>query len=299
MKIRKTVTPAKVAANQKNSRKSTGPKSARGKWFASKNATQHGILSRDLRLPGESHIEFEHLSRELITDLAPVGSDEFIQVKIYFASWWRLQRVWRAEAGESAKQLNEFNPRAEIATSEHTRPYRRAVTELKHLEKIEEQISLQALVSAENLDWLRKLSYGETLNDFVRMIELVRDGKSREERSPGQEIPPAAESRMPGSARSADTPPDDGGLTRDLLLNSLESLKNTIRQEILYHGEYLPRRVEAKRNSLHVPQEAVLNRLMRYENHLMNNMYRAQHNLERMQRLRRGEEVPPPAVRVT
>jgi hypothetical protein len=66
----------------------------------------------------------------------------------------------------------------------------------------------------------------------------------------------------------------------------------------VYHGKYAAFKLEATKNALELPQEAVLNRLTRYENHLLLNMYRAEHQLERMQRLRRGEEVPPPAVRV-
>jgi hypothetical protein len=51
MKIRKTVTPAKVAANQKNSELSTGPTSVRGKAVSRWNSISHGILTGDLLLP--------------------------------------------------------------------------------------------------------------------------------------------------------------------------------------------------------------------------------------------------------
>lgn len=295
MKVRKTVTAAKAAANKKNSGKSTGAKTVRGKGVARMNALKYGILAADMLLPGESRLEFEQVRRKLFTDFAPVGSGESDKVEVYLANYWRLPRVYRAEAGEITKSLSEFNPRAEIATSEHAGPYRQAVADLKELEKIEEEIGLQALVSSENLDWLRKLPYGEVAKDLVGIIELAQDAESRE----GRGMPPAAESEMPASDNRAATSPEDGSFVRDLLLNGVECLKNTIRQEILYHGEYLPRRLKAKRNALQVPQEAVLNRFMRYENHLLQNMYRAQHELERMQRLRRGDVVPPPSARVT
>jgi hypothetical protein len=259
------------------------------------NALKYGILAADMLVPGESSLEFEQVRRKLFTDFAPVGSGESDKVEVYFANYWRLPRVYRAEAGEITKSLSEFNPRAEIATSEHAGPYRQAVADLKELEKIEEEISLQALVSLENLDWLRKLPYGEAAKDFVGIIELAQRAESSED----QGMPTAAESQNPTSDNNAATSPEDGGFVRNLLLNGLEPLKNTIRREIIHHGEYLPRRVKAKRNALLVPQEAVLNRLMRYENNLLQNMYRAQHELERMQRLRRGDEVPPPSARVT
>jgi hypothetical protein len=37
-------------------------------------------------------------------------------------------------------------------------------------------------------------------------------------------------------------------------------------------------------------------KLLRYEARLERQMYRAMHELERLQRLRRGEVVPPPVV---
>jgi hypothetical protein len=170
----------------------------------------------------------------------------------------------------------------------------------KELEKIEEQINLQARVSPENLDWVRKLPYGEPVGDFVRVIELVRDAESGEDSRTGREETSAVtESPEPASAESAATLPEAGGFTRDLLLNGVECLKRTICQEAVYHGQYPVLKVEAKKNALHVPQEAVLDRFTRYENHCVSKMTEAENKLERMQRLRRGDEVFPPSARGT
>ncbi len=40
-----TVSPARLAANRANAQKSTGPRTAAGKFFASRNAIQHGLRS--------------------------------------------------------------------------------------------------------------------------------------------------------------------------------------------------------------------------------------------------------------
>jgi hypothetical protein len=53
-------------ANRQNALKSTGPRSAAGKAVSSANATQHGILSRHLILPGESRAEFDALLQQLM-----------------------------------------------------------------------------------------------------------------------------------------------------------------------------------------------------------------------------------------
>jgi hypothetical protein len=297
MKIGKTVTPAKAVANEANSKKSTGPKSARGKSYASRGSIKYGIFTPNMLLPGESQTEFDQVQRQHIADFAPVGSGEFDYVEDYTWCYWRKRRLRRAEAGEITKVLCEFNPRAVLTASEHTIPYLQAVADMKELDKIEEQISLQARVSSENLDWLRKLDYGEA-KDLVRMSELGQETEGRvNERSCG-EVPPAAESQELTGAENAAMSPDDGGMVRDLLLSRLECLKKRICEETVYHGEYPPRKIEAIRNALQVPQDAVLDRLMRYENHLDKKMMNALQHLERLQRLRRGEEVPPPSARV-
>ena len=47
-----------------------------------------------------------------------------------------------------------------------------------------------------------------------------------------------------------------------------------------------------------VPQEALLNQISRSEIHLLRNIERDENALERMQRRRLGEKVPPPSARV-
>jgi hypothetical protein len=100
------------------------------------------------------------------------------------------------------------------------------------------------------------------------------------------------------NAKNAATSKAERDFARPLLLSALDALKETIREKELHHGEYLVRRVAAQCNALQIPHEAELNHLTRYENQLLRNIYRAEHELERMQRLRRGEKVPPPTARV-
>jgi|HubBroStandDraft_4_1064222.scaffolds.fasta_scaffold236914_1 hypothetical protein len=298
MKVKKTVTAAKAAANKKNAGNSTGPTSVQGKRNASKNAIRHGILAREVLLPGESATEFEQLLDETIANLSPVGFPEHAHVEMIFGYLWRSRRVYRAEAGEIRKLQSEFNPRAEIATSEHTQPYRQAITDLKQLDLIAEQIGLEGRVDSVHLDWLRGLPYGEPVTMLVDAIELVHQTRDKADGFPDQETPDAAGGKEPNAAKETAISPEENNCLRNLLLNSVEGVKRAIQREMLYHGQYLPLKTEAKRDAMQVPQEAVINRLMRYETHLINQMTNAQHRLERMQRLRRGDEVPLPGARV-
>jgi hypothetical protein len=85
---------------------------------------------------------------------------------------------------------------------------------------------------------------------------------------------------------------------REFLQNVLDSLKQVIQEQQVYHGQNMIRRAEAQRNALLVAQEALLNRITRCESHLLRIIERDENALERMQRLRHGEKVPPPSARV-
>ena len=88
-----------IEANRQNATKSTGPKTPEGKTLSSKNATKHGLLSKQVLLPSESEEEFEELSQGLREDLKPVGALETRLVEDIAADFWRLSRIRRFEAG--------------------------------------------------------------------------------------------------------------------------------------------------------------------------------------------------------
>lgn len=91
-------TSAQVLANQANSQHSTGPRSADGKKRSSKNATRHGICSKDLViLPGEED-EFALLLKGLSNELDPAGHLEEVLFQQIVHGAWNLRRCRRAEA---------------------------------------------------------------------------------------------------------------------------------------------------------------------------------------------------------
>ena len=108
----------------------------------------------------------------------------------------------------------------------------------------------------------------------------------------------SAETQRPTSANDVAASEVDREFACRWLLEVLDSLKRTIQNEQVYHGQHMMRRAEGQRNGLLVPQEAELNRLMRYEDHLSRHRDRDELALERMQRMRRGEKVPPPTARI-
>jgi hypothetical protein len=68
-------------ANRQNALKSTGPKTAVGKWIASRNATRHGFYCTAVLLPDEDQEEFLRLARRLALAYSPCGVLEEEQVR--------------------------------------------------------------------------------------------------------------------------------------------------------------------------------------------------------------------------
>jgi len=297
VKIPKTVTPAKKAANQDNAKDSTGASTIAGKGRASQNAITHGGYTRDMLLPGENEKEFKQLQSEMMSDYCPVGYREIRRVEKLTWNEWRYKRLRRGETGELAKLFADHDTRAEIMASTHTPQYFQAGTDHKRLEEIEEQINSGGYVSEKNLDWLRKLPYGDEIRTLLELVEIKQPAEPGEDAPSNPEMAFAAANQRPTRDKSAAMFQVEWEFVCPSLLSILDSLKAFNRQEQGHHGVFLIRRAEAQRNALLIPEEAVLNRITRCENHLLSNIERDENALERMQRIRRGEKVPTPTAR--
>jgi hypothetical protein len=94
------VSQRKLNANQENSKKSTGPKTPRGKSYSRRNALKHGLFAKqveDFQNLGETKAEYGDLLRSLCQQYQPVGRAEELEVERIAVCWWRLMRVWRFE----------------------------------------------------------------------------------------------------------------------------------------------------------------------------------------------------------
>lgn len=83
----------KIAANRANAQKSTGPKTAEGKARSSRNATCHGLNSKEAVIQNENPDEFEALRRDLLDAYRPADAAESTLVEEVAACFWRLKRV--------------------------------------------------------------------------------------------------------------------------------------------------------------------------------------------------------------
>jgi hypothetical protein len=90
-------TPAQVLANRQNSVHSTGPVTAAGKAASSRNATRHGLTSKQIVLPGEDAAQYDELRADMIATYAPANAVETVLVEEIAAASWRLMRARRHE----------------------------------------------------------------------------------------------------------------------------------------------------------------------------------------------------------
>jgi len=82
-----------IAANRKNAKRSTGPRTSAGKAKSAMNSTRHGFLGQLPLIPGEDPQEFSNFAEGIRAVLKPEGAVE----EYYFDRWtkdvWLLNRL--------------------------------------------------------------------------------------------------------------------------------------------------------------------------------------------------------------
>jgi hypothetical protein len=113
------VSERKASANRENARKSTGPKTARGKRCSSFNAIKHGLLAKKVLFAPDGQLANEDLQR-LMEDLrdgygcGDVASE--LLAELAAVDYWRLAKGLEYELKYLTKQGGEFHPQGGMPT---------------------------------------------------------------------------------------------------------------------------------------------------------------------------------------
>jgi hypothetical protein len=272
-----------------------GPKTALGKLSSSKNATKHGIFSKAILIEGESMEDFDKLLKGLRQANEPVGELEALLVERLATITWRQRRLLLAEGGEIQKNKRAFEwdqcPWERESSVKMHMSYRRGL-----IQDIKEP-----KVLAKCIELLGELQGSFSKRGFVKFSDTLK-----------LEMIYGKRDRMICSY-------DDlfehyevwsfhFGLPLDLIKRekfvTREECKRLVMQEI---DEELSRlnalrkkqtaiadaRTKSESLSRSVPENSALDRLLRYETHLSRDFERTLAQLERLQRMRRGQPVPP------
>lgn len=277
----------KRAANRRNARLSTGPRTEAGKAVSAANATRHGILSASPVIEdAEDETKWQqHLVSTLLT-LAPVGyMEEFLARRIALQAW-RLDRVQRCEVALAQARTASFT-NAEVGDVGDS--FQRAIDNFNEASRDREAFEHIAKMNPwepvpEELATriFRRIAQVYSLDLGELPLAPAADHAQGEEACPGQWT--AAE-----VVRVATEIAQRGGTSPHTAL-MLSARCNT-------HGwNEKVRRMDALRQQRILPETRDVELLLRYEVSTERSLFRTLHELERLQAHRRGAYVPVPAV---
>ena len=288
----KTTSAKQIAANRRNAVKSTGPRTPQGRAVSKMNALKHGILSQQVLVRGlnvqESTRELKALHRRFWEDLQPVGVTEEMLVDQIVTAHWRLRRALTAESGEIALNVDKGQRR-------HSRGTNPVLQWMKWtafgdpIHAMEESSIGNSILRG----WL-----GEVRN-AVEAEGALTEGAVQELAGRFGGKPNSLVDKVEAFRRKLETDPDrlDAALQERQKAETLTFLD----RQINVFQIWLERCVEeeeseedARQAAAVLPSAEVLDKILRYETKLERQMDRAMAQLERVQRMRRGEAIPAP-----
>jgi len=243
----------------------------------SRNAIKHGFLSREVVITAgdgeESLKEFHDLLEDLSEQHEPVGVVEEALVQTIASCWWRKARVIRAENGSICKRLYTVANNRE----------RRNLDEHSGLAKLS-AILLNAKCEIVTDGYMSEQTRIKIYSTFGPSDPFALTCSSVG--------PPEVGTQDQQSEKIVDQEANETKAASVVAL--IESYQKSIRtqQNSATARQKVERNNETRSFSL--PPADVTDKLLRYEAHLDKQLYRAMDQLERLQRQRRGEAVPPP-----
>ena len=285
----------KIEANRRNSSKSTGPKTERGKANSRKNAIKHGLFIRQMEnclIDEEEDQAFINFHKRLWEELQPVGPREESEVAYIAICWLRLDRLWRYENAEGRIARHKIAQESEQGAYD---PYyevgaRREIMSLLHSAK--EEAEREGHVSQELLEKIfEKDSLVESswpyLQQQAEALARKNIGEIAKTIADGRKIPLNDAKLL--LARNPRAVPE---FARFVVL---DTVRNSILQR---YAPWWEQSQDIKRTAPRleaIPHRAV-EKVIRYGNAIERQLSRAYARLDRLQSRRRGEPVPAPVV---
>jgi len=295
-----TVSHKQLEANRKNAKRG-GVKTAGGKAIAKYNALKHGLLAKEAVVTvgegAEDPAQFEALSEDLKDQLRPEGTLEEMLVEKITVAYWRLRRAHRYEVGLIRRELD-------TATDNF---YGETTFDGKKKHKSEEEIDQEIGQANEGMAYWQKdkrglakmrkagtplediYDWGGNWDGLLNQVEdlLPEDFEWEEDHRPKQ-----LREFLNGKAGWSDD---------DVWKALIEDCDGRVEQQqkhiaaLEQERQKNPQKVEVYKKLGCIPSKHELDRLLRYEGAIERQFYKAVNQLERLQRQRAGDNVPPPA----
>ena len=294
-----------LMSNRRNARLSTGPKSVEGKLKVAGNAIRHGLLSRLKVLPRlESQSEWDIHFRHVITALRPEGYVENGLAERVALLLWRLGRIARYERDATAIGIDRIErdimmPHGGSAVADYFPGTDQTVGELLAGSQEEVELAEARLAAFERLRAAADDDQAAQGRWIIRTILLAADlcaadpegwpdqiGKLLDGRWDEQRQWTAGEIRA--VLRAAARCREMG--CRELLAAVAGQLGEDLRAA-RGRRDRTAEDVDGIRRKRALPEGRCLKTITRYESHVERSLYRAMHELYRLQACRQGHAV--------
>jgi hypothetical protein len=272
-------------------RKSTGPRTAQGKERSKLNAFKHGLFSKAVLLRGESGGEYLSLLDGLLEDLQPQGKLETTLVENLAVLLWRKRRLFQAESAEISEKidfmkydsiLNKY-----VEAWDHSRD---AITTGGLLKYSNNPIVVREAI--EILGMLRELITKLGFSQDSRLLKKLY-GQDQDGGSPhGLRLMYEALAVKVRFCAKSDYKSVESN-NRELMIELIdhEMKRLTKLEKSLKDADHM--KSQYKLSASLIPGQEASDRLLRYETHFTREIDRVLNRLERLQRLRMGQPLPP------
>jgi hypothetical protein len=295
-----TVSRKQLEANKKNAQKG-GVKTSEGKAIVKFNALKHGLLSKEVVITigegAENPEEFNTLLNDLNAQLSPEGTLEAMLVEKITVAYWRLRRAYRFEMGLIRQELD-------TATDDFYNETGYGDTKIN---KTDQEIDQEIEQEKEELkNWTKYRS---------RLCNMRKNGKSLKDtyelNEPWEWLHDKNSHLLPRDENGEITIWSSDELTKFLKVSASwtdkevwDALIEVCDEKVTeFTEEIVSLKKQKEKNKLNlqvikklgnVPSKEELDRLLRYEGAIERQLYKAMNQLERLQRMRAGDDVPEP-----
>ena len=273
----------RTAANRRNALKSTGPRTKAGKLAVARNGVGHGIYTLCPVIEDvESAREWKAYRKAMLADIAPVGMLETTLAERIILTAWRLGRVARYETERI--RLAQEGASNEVISEIHHGAAQSGCAAIRDL-----GFGLSSIVAV-NTDDGGENGYDEVaVRNNTELDEADAQDLLRSAHDDVGDAEPFDDywERLPKPAAWT------AGVVRQLVRELAEADRKRRSEEL--SAEQARRLDEYRREHL-VPDEATLEKVMRYEAHLSRQFHRDLHELQRLQSVRQGQRVPAPVA---
>jgi hypothetical protein len=295
-----------VQANRENARKG-GVRTDEGKAIVKYNALKHGLLAKEVVITvgegAESQQEFDALLADLRDQFDPQGTLEEMLVEKIVVAYWRLRRAHKYEVGLIRQQLDNAAD-AYYGATHYPGGHKIHRTD----EEIDAQIRESqgvidgwksdkdqfAQMRASGTDLKEIYDFEGNWEGLYNRVRDIIDEQGEQDEQDEQDDEGFDPANIRASLNKAGWTDDQIWQAHieicDEMMASYKRTIQTCRKEKARNELGL----QVQKQLAAIPPARELDRLLKYEGSIERQFYKAMNQLERIQRLRAGDNVPAP-----